>query len=147
MAVSARGVAMNTIYDTARYRFATAQLNWTTQKIVLIVWSGPPTFVATDTKITDIITRATTVAAGHSLQILKQTVSIDGYLQTDQVVVPSVPPGPTLTHFIMASFVTSWNDGFPILYVDDVMNLPFDPNGLDIIVQPDWLQQRGWGRV
>ena len=33
---------MNNIYDIARYRFATAQLNWTTAKLVLIAWAGPP---------------------------------------------------------------------------------------------------------
>jgi hypothetical protein len=140
-------VAVNNIYDGARYRFATAQLNWTTVKLVLIAWSGTPNFVPADATIAAIITRGSTLAAGHSLVIGSQAVTQDGYLQTQQVVIPAVPTGPDITHFIMANFTSAWNDGYPILYVDDALNLPFTPNGLDIAIQPDWSQKRGWGRV
>jgi hypothetical protein len=127
--------------------FASAQLNWATEKLVLIVWSGPPTFIETDTAISAIVTRATTVAAGHALPINSKTVTPEGYLQTDSVLVPQVPVGPDITHFIMANYVSTWNDGAPLLYVDEAENLPFTPNGLDILITPDWVQHRGWGRV
>ena len=64
------------------------------------------------------------------------------------VVIPAVPIGAPLTHFIMATYgQPAWSDGVPLLYLDEVLNLPFEPNGLDVVVTPDWLQQRGWGRV
>ena len=34
-----------------------------------------------------------------------------------------------------------------ILFVDEAMELPFTPNGLDLLITPDWLAQRGWFRA
>ena len=30
--------------------------------------------------------------------------------------------------------------------IDEAFELPFVPNGLDLVIQPDWLSARGWFR-
>ena len=70
------------------------------------------------------------------------TVSSEGYLQTTNVVFEEVPIGFPITHFVM-----TLSAQVPLLFVDEALNLPAEPNGLDIIVTPDWLARRGWGRL
>lgn len=99
-------------------------------------------FVPTDTSIYDITARGDTVLVKTSLPITVKTVSADGTAQTNGVVVPEVPIGPNITHFTLHEAF-----GNLILFIDEALNLPFTPNGLDLVVQPDWLEQRGWFRA
>ena len=49
--------------------------------------------------------------------------------------------GDPITFFTMS-------DGLDlVLYIDEALDLPFIPNGLDMVVQPDWLDQRGWWKA
>jgi hypothetical protein len=130
---------MNAPYDVARYRFVTAGLDWPTLDLRLTAWGGSPNFVATDTTISDITTRNVTTLLGTSQPITVTAVTADGTAQTNGVVIPNVPVGPDVTHFTMGEA-----SGALILYVDDALNLPFSPNGLDMVIQPDFLAQRGW---
>jgi hypothetical protein len=139
---------MNTIYDIARSMFAKAQINWTTAPLRLLGYSGNPEFIATDDVIADITLRGNTLRIGVSLDIAAQNVSAEGYLMTDNVVLPAVPIGYPLTHMIMVSMPGSDPEAaMPILFIDDAEDLPFTPNGLDIVITPDWLLHRGWGRL
>jgi hypothetical protein len=133
---------MNNAYDIARYRFVTAGLDWRTLNLQLTAWGGTPNFIPTDTLISDITTRNVTTLLGTSQPITAKAVTSDGTVQTNQVLIPNVPVGPDVTHFIMGE-----TGGQLIYFVDDALNLPFTPNGLDIVVQPDWSLQRGWFRA
>lgn len=133
---------MNSAYDIARYRFVTAGLNWTALNLLVTVWNGAPNFVPTDQHISDIISRGMTVMAGSSQPITSTSVKSDGTTQTNTVLIPNVSIGQDITHMIMCE-----QNGNLIYFVDDALNLPFTPNGLDIVIQPDWLQERGWFRA
>jgi len=138
---------VNNIYDTARFKFATAGLNWNTAPLFLLAYSGNPDFHAEDGFISDITTRATTTFVQQSQAIIGKNVSPQGYLQTGTVMFEEVPIGLPITHFIMASVPAALSAGVPLLFFDEAYDLPFTPNGLDIPVTPDWFQQRGWGRL
>lgn len=133
---------MNTIYDIARNRFALAMINWSDAPLFLLAYSGEPEFVPDDETISEITARGNTLLLSTSQPITNRSVSLQGYLQTGNVVFEEVAIGFPITHFLMTlSGVT------PLLYIDDAMNLPFEPNGLDVVVTPDWLERRGWGRL
>jgi hypothetical protein len=131
---------MNTIYDQARYRLMTQQLNWLTSNLVLTAWSGVAVFAPLDEIISDVATHGP-VERGTSLPITQQTVAPDGTAQTNQVVIPAVPIGDPVTFFTMS------NGNQLILFIDEAEGLPFVANGLDMVVNPDWLQQRGWWKA
>jgi hypothetical protein len=130
---------VNGIYDQARYQLLTAQLDWRAVPLVLSAWGGTPLFDPTDETVADIIAHGFT-EIGTSMPITHQTVSTDGTAQTDPVLIPAVPIGPSVTWFTFAAASQL------ILFIDDADELPFVPNGLDLIVQPDWLAGRGWWR-
>lgn len=138
---------MNSIYDIARYQFAVAMINWQTAPLVLLAYSGEPEFVPEDTSINDITTRGNTLMVKQSQTVLGKNVTTQGYLQTADVVFETVPVGFPITHFIVANKPSTLPLATPLLYIDEAENLPFTPNGLDIVVTPDWLAHRGWGRL
>jgi len=131
---------MNTIYNSARYQLMTAQLNWLTVDLTLTAWSGAAVFDPLDETISDVGAHGP-VNRGSSLPITSQTVAPDGTAQTNQVVIPAVPIGDPVTFFTMS------NGAQLILFIDEAEGLPFVPNGLDMVVQPDWLQNRGWWKA
>jgi hypothetical protein len=135
----------NTIYDRARVQLLTAQLDWRTIPLVLTAWSGTPAFNPLHQIIADIVA-ASGVELGHSMEITEQSVSADGTAQTNEVVVPGVPVGSMVTWFTMAWLNATYAQSSLILFIDDAEGLPFDPNGLDMLVTPDWLENRGWWR-
>lgn len=135
----------NAPYDQTRYFWATGALDWRATDLVLVAWAGTPNFVQTDKTVSEIVARGVTTLLGYSQAISGNLVAADGVMQTSDVIIPDVPVGPPLTHFTMCRR----NPSIPALsellfYIDDVYGLPFEPNGLDIEVTPDWLQHRGW---
>lgn len=136
----------NEIYDVARYRFGTAQLNWETANLVLFAFAGTPVFEPTDLHIDDLTGRGATVI-GQSMSVSGRNVSQKGYLQTAPILIPAVPVGPQFTHMVMALDAATAGEEVPLIFVDEAVELPYLPNGLDILIQPDWLAQRGWGRL
>jgi hypothetical protein len=137
---------MSGIYDRARYDLLTASLNWLTVSLKLTAWVGSPQFFPADMSIAAIKARGA-VQAGESLPINSNTASIAGYAQTNPVLIPAVPVGPSVTWFTMSKVDLAVPDNsMPILHLDDVLGLPFVPNGLDMLVMPDWVYQRGWFR-
>jgi hypothetical protein len=146
MALSARlGAAVNQLYYDASYRLMTAQFNWTSLDLMLVAWGGEPLFAAADTTIAAIKARGF-VELGFSLDILGPAVDPTGIGQTGQVLLPGIAVGETITWFTMCERQTTHDQSKLILYVDEALNLPFEGNGLDVVVQPDWLEQRGWFR-
>jgi hypothetical protein len=137
----------NSIYDSARYRFGKALLDWSTAPLFLLAYSGTPVFYPEDTAVSDITARAETLMVSQSQAIAGKNVTLQGFLQTGPVVFEEVPIGPPITHFIMVSQSALLPAAIPLLYIDVAENMPYVPNGLDIVVTPDWLEQRGWGRL
>lgn len=135
---------MNKIYDQGRYLLATAGLDWRATDLVLVAWSGTPVFTKTDRTVADIVTRGVTALLGYSQTITAKTVAGDGALQTNHVVIPGVSVGPMVSHLTMCRRNATPNLSELLLYVDDAEGLPFTPNGLDMVLTPDWLQNRGW---
>jgi len=129
---------MNQPYDIARYRFVTAAFNWLTMDLRLSAFGGAPMFVAAN----QLLSQITAPLLGTSQPITVKTVTSDGTAQTNQVLIPNVPVGPDVTHFIMHEAA-----GQLLLFIDQALDLPFTPNGLDMVISPDWLEQRGWFRA
>ena len=130
----------NGVYDNARYKLMTAAFSWPAADLVLTVWSGTAVFYPVDQIINDVAAHGA-VQRGTSMPITAKTVALDGTAQTNQVVVPAVAIGDPITFFTMS-------DGLDlVLYIDEALDLPFIPNGLDMVVQPDWLDQRGWWKA
>ena len=92
------------------------------------------------------ITEGLTTKLGYSQPIVGMNVLPDGLGQTGPVVIPAVPIGMPVTHFTLVFHNAVENNSQLILYIDDAEGLPFTPNGLDMVIQPDWLQGRGWWR-
>ena len=138
---------MNGIYDLARYQLLTAQFDWQTIPLVLSAWGGTPMFVPTDQTIADVASHGSP-ELGTSIPITAQSVAINGTAQTNHVLIPPIlPAGPIVTWFTMSrQYPTTHAFSQPILFIDEADELPFDPRGLEIIVQPDWLDERGWFR-
>lgn len=134
---------VNSIYDNARYRLATAGLNWLAVELLLSAWKGAPDFIATDVSIAQIAARGNATQIGTSLPITGQFVTLDGTAQTDPVVISGVPAGETVTFFVL-SLVAGTE---PVLFIDEAGGLPFLSNGLDMLLQPDWALERGWFRA
>jgi hypothetical protein len=137
----------NAIYDLARYQLATAQLNWLTIPLVLSAWQGVPAFNSGVTTLSQ-ITASGKVESGYSLAIAGQQVFPSGTMQTDKVLIPTVPIGPPVTWFTLSrKHATTHSLSQPILFIDDAEGLPFTPNGLDVLIEPDWLLERGWAKA
>lgn len=136
---------MNNIYDDARFALLTAQINWPAIGLTLSAWAGAPDFDPTDSTIADIKARGA-VELGVSLPVLGTAVASNGTAQTGPVVIPAVPIGPNVTWFTMARTNAAHDLSSLLLFVDDAMGLPFVPDGLDMLVQPDWALRRGWFR-
>ena len=138
---------MNQLYNNAARQLALGQLVWPDTDLVLVAWGGTPLFVATHITVADLRVATGLTELGHSLPITDSSVAIDGTCQTNQVVIPDVPVGPPVTWFTMCRVgVPTLSEAELILFVDEAIELPFEPNGLDITVQPDWAMRRGWFR-
>lgn len=136
----------NAIYNVARYRFAIAAIDWRAANTLLVAWSGTPDFNPADGTVAAIKARGNT-ELGRSLAITAKTVAAAGNLQTNNVVIPAIATGPTITWFTMCLEQIAADNAIPLLFVDDAENLPFVCNGIDVTVQPDWAESRGWGRL
>jgi hypothetical protein len=130
------------IYDNFRQKLLTASFDWRSEDYLLTAWSGLPDFVPADASLTDILTRANATLQAMSLPILGKAVSFDGTAQTGPVVIQGIPATEVVSFFVMSADPSDE----PLLFIDDAEGLPWTSNGLDLVVQPDWLYERGWFR-
>jgi len=138
---------MSDIYDRIRYSMLTGNFVWADVDMRLVAWSGDLDFDATDDKVSDIVARANAVPIGYSLPVTGLTVTVDGRAQTDPIVIPDVAFGQELTFFTFVDYDDGDEENSAmVLFIDDAFELPFATNGMDIVVQPDWIQERGWWR-
>ena len=136
---------MNDIYNQTRVELLTGGFDWTSEAMRLVAWAGTPDFNPVDETVANILTRSG-VMIGFSEEITSQTVSSDGTAQTNTVLIPLSVVGPEVTWMTFVKTALTQADSELVLFIDDAIDLPFDPRGLDIVIQPDWLQQRGWWR-
>ena len=134
------------IYNTTRVRLLKAAINWDTINLVAIAWAGDPDFNPEDDEVQDITVRGRVTKLGESLAINHTSVAPDGSAQTDQVLIPGIPVGQLVTWITLCERSANPDLHKLLIAVNDAVGMPFDPNGLDIIVNPDWLSARGWYR-
>ena len=137
----------NKPYDVARVRMLTASLDWPETDIILSLWSGTPTFNPKHTVIGHIVGLGGDVTLrGHSMPTADTTVAGDGTAQSDVMLIKTVPIGPDITWMTLSERWSTTKSSKLLIYIDEAMFLPFRANGLDVVVTPDWLQQKGWFR-
>lgn len=138
---------MSDIYDRTRYAMLTGTFNWVSATLRLVAWEGDLDFDAEDMTVDDIITRANATKLGFSLPVTGQAVTVDGRAQTDPIVIPDIPYGHQISFLTFVQYdAVDEDDSLLVLFIDDAFEMPFSTNGLDITVQPDWAQERGWWR-
>jgi len=136
---------LSNIYDVARVRLLKADLDWEAVPLVVVAWGGAVDFNPTDGNVANITARGIATELGTSLPINRSSVSADGSAQTDQVLIPNVPIGQSIVWLtVCEKHPTMPSLNQLILSVDDALEMPFDSNGLDVILNPDWLTGRGW---
>lgn len=135
----------NALYDNAAYKMMTGTFNWLTTELALVALTGVPEYDPAHLTVADLVA-AGAVVVGVSLPILGRTVATDGTGQTDTVVIPGITAGTEVTWFVLCTNNADINLGNVVLFVDEAEVIPFQANGLDITVQPDWTGQRGWFR-
>jgi len=134
------------LYNNAAREFALGQLIWPDTELVLVAWGFEPVFNPAHATIADLRTATGLTELGISLPITDSSVAVDGTCQTNQVVIPNIPIGPDVTWFTLCRARATIELAELILFVDEAIELPFVPNGLDLVIQPDWTLNRGWFR-
>jgi hypothetical protein len=140
------GYKVNYPYDRYRCELLAAQSNWPAENLTMIAWSGPLEFFAGDITVGDITTRGNSALRGVSLPVTGAAISSQGYAQSNQVIIPGITIGATITYFTMVRTMGTTAASHLLLYIDTAWELPWTPNGLDLPVQPDWLSMKGWFR-
>lgn len=137
---------MNNMYAPARTRLLQAGLNWSTIGAKLIAWSGAYTFDETNTVVADLPSGL--VQLGISQAITGKAANPLGYAQSDPVLLQGLSPGDVVSFFTLVEDNGGVQTSWPLLaFMDTGIDFPMDPNGSDYLIQPDWLQGRGWFRA
>jgi len=137
---------MNSLYNVARRKMVTGAFSWYDLDVVLIGWSGPYKFDE-DHVTSGNVTAALGVERTRSLPNVAMGVTPEGIVQTASYVLPRVPVGPPIIFLTLAVPSTTPGGDELIAYYDDGEGLPYTTKGLDVVVQPDWLNARGWFRA
>jgi hypothetical protein len=136
----------NALYNTAANKLMTGVFDWRDVDLMLVAWGGVPDYLPSELTIGNLKARTGLVEIGVSMPVTEQSVAADGTGQTNTVVIPEVPVGPDVTWFTLCERKTPQDSSALILFVDTAEGLPYEPNGLDLVVHPDWMSQRGWFR-
>lgn len=133
----------NNIYNSIRYAMMTGAFDWRALDLRVVLLSGEPDFDPTDITLNDIIGRGGAVRA-VSQPVTAPSVVVDGTGRTDAVLVEEVPIGDPITWLLLVKYNPVQNSSQLVYFCDEALDIPFIPNGLDMIIQPDWTAQRGW---
>jgi hypothetical protein len=131
----------NTLYDKARYRFATGSINWLTDTFkVLLVDTGAytPNFSAHE-YLSDIGESARNFgdAGVAGVAITNPTVESNGAVDGSDVTFTNVS-GTTIEAVVIYKDVSGTPASSPLIaYLDTATGLPITPNGGNIIVTWD----------
>lgn len=133
----------NQLYSADRVKFINGGFNWPSLPARLDAWRGSYVFDEAHASIAD-ITAAGGVQVVVGLALSGKIAKPGGYAASNPAILPTVPVGAPVTFLVL---MDTTGTPVPIAYIDDAQGLPFTPNGLDQVVQPDWLQLRGWFRA
>lgn len=130
---------MSSLYAVARSRMLKATFDWVNIPARLHAFAVPYLFDESHATLSQV-----GVPVASSLNLTGQVVSPAGYARSDSAVLIDVPAGQTVTFLILAEHGPV--DPPLIAFIDEAEGLPLLTNGLDQVVVPDWIQQRGWFR-
>jgi hypothetical protein len=130
----------NTLYDKARYRFATGSIDWTTDtfKVILVdTGSYTPNFTANE-YLSDIGEGARDFGDSGvtGVALASKTVESNGAVDAADVTFQNVT-GATIEAVVLYKDTGVANTSPLIAYLDTATGLPITPNGGDIIVTWD----------
>lgn len=134
----------NQIYAKPRYELLTGLFNWGTLSVIVTAWAGTPWFDETDETIMDLRAHGPLDVAS-SLPVVGMLATAGGYAASGAALIPTPPVG-TISFLTIAEEQTPAELSKLILFLDTGYDLPYYSNGLDMLVQPDWLNKRGWFR-
>lgn len=135
----------NDLYNVARVRMVTASFDWQGTDVFLMAWSGTYKFDEQHRNIAD-VTAAGGIRRSVSLPSAFQTYTEEGIVQTSPYLFPLVSIGPPLIFFTLTFGNVVPGQEELIAFYNEGEGLPYEPKGLDVLVQPDWLSKRGWFR-
>lgn len=136
---------MNSLYDTARFRFATAGIDWRAIDMRCVALSGSPDFVPADMTLGNILARSHTVLS-YSIAPLTKAVAADGSCQTGPMQLPAGTAG-TVNWMVLVQHNAVQANAQLIEYIDEGFEIPFEFLGLPLMLQPDWSANRGWFKL
>lgn len=134
----------NALYDNARERLATAQLNWPTLNLVMLAYTGNP---ATSFNPTHLNQGNIGTPYAVSQQMTTPIVMPGGYCSSDAASFVAMPMGTNVTFFVIAEDNATPTIRKLLVYLDQIQSLPLIPNGGNYLIKPDWSQHRGWFRA
>lgn len=139
---------MSGLYASIRERLLYQSFDWQGADLELQAWSAGH-FDETHIRVSDLVTAGGTPQSNSDLPLGPPFVMPGGYAASDWLILP----GSGFDVGVMVNFLTlsdraggNTADPLLILYIDEADGLPFTPNGLDYVVTPDWLLNRGWWR-
>ena len=133
---------MNTLYDSARRRMLSNQLDWATMPVRMLAFASQYTFDPTHEVINDM---GVAIAAQSEL-FTNKSVTPDGYAKSDQAWFQNVPLTLPWIYLVIVDETQGGLARQLIAFYDEGYNLPRQPNGQDQIVIPDWFSHQGWFR-
>lgn len=134
---------INSLYNDARERMLSSQLNWATMPLVMLAYKLDPT---TSFDPTDLIQSDIGTPWAVSQSMLNPIVQSGGYAKSGGAEFLTIPIG-TVTFFVLAEDLPTPTPRRLLVYLSDANNLPFISNGGDYMIKPDWLFSQGWWRA
>jgi hypothetical protein len=135
---------INALYDNARERMLSAQLNWASLNLLMTAWGGDPETSFDPSHLTQTVL-GTPLAT--SQPILTPDVRPGGYAQSSKALFPAIAMGTSVQFVVLCEANATPANRRLIAYLSDVSGLPFIPNGGDYLLKPDWLFSQGWFRA
>jgi hypothetical protein len=129
--------SVNTLYDIARRRMLSSQLDWSTLPVRMLAFTAQYDFDPTHQTVADL----GVASVAESELFVGQHVTPSGFAASDNAWFQNVPLSPPWLFLVIVDDANSL-----IAFYDEGINLPRTPNGQDEVVIPDWLSERGWFR-
>lgn len=137
-------MGVNALYDDARVRLLSAQLNWPTLNLVMLAYTGDPNTSFVPTHLTQ-ANLGTPYAV--SQQMTNPAIISGGYASSDAANFTTIPVGFNVQFFVLAEQNAVPTSRKLLAYLADLNNMPLIPNGAGYLVKPDWTAHRGWFRA
>jgi hypothetical protein len=138
---------MSAPYAGIRERLLYNTFSWLSADLELQAWSGGH-FNEQHVRVSDLIASGG-VPQSKSQEAASPFIRPGGYASSNALILPGTgfSVGASITFLTMNDRASgSAADPILVLFIDDADGLPFVANGLDYVVEPDWLFKRAWWR-